>query len=69
MTAAQLTFWSLLGFITVLLTAYFYPGVRRYAESARDSALASVMAALLCATSCALFVSFIVNAVVQLSTP
>lgn len=63
---AQITFWTVGGVLSVALTAAFYPGVRRQAGSARDSALAASMAALLCATTCALASSFVVNAVARL---
>lgn len=66
MTVAQLTFWSALSVLSVVLTALFYPGVRRQAQSASNSLLAAGMAAVLCATGAALAASFVVNAIVQL---
>ena len=65
MTMAQMTFWSTLTVTSVVLTGVFYPGVRRQASSARDSALAATMAALLCGTGFALVVAFLVNVVHQ----
>lgn len=64
MTAAQLTFWISEAVLSIGLFTAFYPGVRRQAASARDSALASAMAATLCATTAALVMAFMVNAAV-----
>jgi hypothetical protein len=64
-----MTFFGVGGFLSLGLTAFFYPGVRRQASNARDSLLASAMAALLCATSAALVASFLVNAAAQLFGP
>lgn len=66
MTLAQITFWSVGGVLSLGLTLLFYPGVRRRADSARDSFLASAMAALLLGTGAALVAAFLVNAVAQL---
>ncbi len=62
MTGAQLTFWITNAIFSGGLFIAFYPGVRRQAQSAWDSALAASMAALLCGTSAALFIAFFVNA-------
>lgn len=67
MTAAQLTFWVLVVGLSLGLTLFFYPGVRRHAQSSGQSLLASLMAAALCATGLALSAAFVVNAVGQLT--
>lgn len=66
MTTAQLTFWLVGGLTALALPIVFYPGVRRHAENARDSALAAAMAGWLCAAALALISAFVVNAVTQL---
>ncbi len=66
MTAAHIAFWGVGLLTSVSLAAAFYPGVRRRAKSARDSAIAAGMAALLCGATAALAASFLVHAAAEL---
>lgn len=66
MSWAQLAFWSVGGSLALVLPPLFYPGVRRIADSGRDSVVAAVMAGLLCAASGALGIGYLVNAAEQL---
>lgn len=66
MSAAQVVFWGVGASLALGLPVFFYPGVRRFAESARDSVIASVAAGLLCAAGAALVAGYAVNAMEQL---
>ncbi len=63
MTTPQIVFWSTTVGLCAVLTVVMFPGVKRHAESARDSWIASFMASALFSTSVGFVVSAIVNAV------
>lgn len=68
MTVAQATvFWIGLG-CAITFPPLFYPGVRKFADSSKDSWIASTMAGLLCAAFVALVAGYIVNAAVQIGS-
>ncbi len=63
MTTPQIVFWALTVILCVVLTIVMAPGVRRHAESSRDSWIAAFMASALFSTAVGFVVSSIVNAV------
>ena len=65
-TAGRSRAWIAWGGLALLLPPLFYSGVRRIADSPRDSAVAAVMAGLLCAAAAALGSGYLVNAAEQL---
>lgn len=67
MSGPQITFYVVTLGLSVLGTAVLYPGVRRHAESAKNSLLAAFMASALGATAMALVISALYNALSQLS--
>jgi hypothetical protein len=60
-TASQITFWTVSLGLSLILTAVFYPAVKRHAASKRDSFLAAFMASALFSTSVGIVVSAVVH--------
>ena len=61
MTTPQITFWAVTVGLSAVLTVVMFPGVKRHAESDRDSWIAAFMASALFST----FVGWIVSAAVN----